>query len=388
MRRPLSDCRVLDLGIITAGAATSALLADLGAQVVKVESSAYQDPFRAWAPTATGVSGASPFFRSTNRNKLCAAINLKHRAGRDAFLRLVSQYDVVVENFRRGVLPRLGLGYDELFAVNPDIILASISSQGEDGPHAGHVSFGSTLDAMSGLAWMSGEPAEGPMLSGQDLNYPDQVVSMFAASAIAAAWRRRNQGKGGVHLDVSQRELTSYLCGEAFASDDAGRRLGNTDPDFAAQGCFRASDGVWLAVSVPFAARNAGWLEQCEPLETRLEAWIHMRGSEEACAELKSLGVFAQPVLNSAEAYRNCDDRMFAMQTLGDGSLVKGFPFQFANHPMTVDRDAPGLGAHTEEVLAEAGFSRAEIDDLRACGAIETGANDRPRATPAAAALT
>ena len=172
--RNLTDCRVLDLGIITAGATTSAILADLGADVIKIESPTYRDPFRKWDGEQLdgGHPDLPPFFRMTNRGKRNLGLDLKSAEGREVFLDLVRSCDVVVENFSRGVLDRLGLGYEALKAANPDIILASISSQGEDGPDAAYVSFGSTLEAMSGLAALTGYADGPPVVSGKDLNYP------------------------------------------------------------------------------------------------------------------------------------------------------------------------------------------------------------------------
>ncbi len=227
---PLAGCRVLDLGIITAGAATAALLADMGAEVIKVESPTYRDPFRGWAggPVAE-PGGMPPLFRATNRNKAAVSLDLKHADGRAAFLRLVAHSDVVVENFRRGVLARLCLGYATLREANADIVLASVSSQGETGPDAAYVSFGSTLEAVGGMAWLTGYADDAPAISGRDVNYPDQVAAIFAAGMIATAWGARRNGAPGCHLDLSQRELTSFLVGEAFVatprSRDAQRAL-------------------------------------------------------------------------------------------------------------------------------------------------------------------
>jgi crotonobetainyl-CoA:carnitine CoA-transferase CaiB-like acyl-CoA transferase len=247
MTGPLAGCRVLDLGIITAGAATSAMLADLGAEVIKVESPGYHDPFRRWS--GPGAAGDSPFFRFTNRNKQGIGIDIKRPEGRAVFMRLVARSDVVVENFRRGVLGKLGIDYPQLRAVRPSIILASLSSHGEFGPDADRVSFGTTLEAMSGLAAETGYAGGTPTVSGRDLNYPDQVVAIFAAGMVVTAWHAA-QGGEGVHLDLSQRELTSFLLGERFVQGASGEPRGNADPLYALQDCFAVRDGEWIAVSV------------------------------------------------------------------------------------------------------------------------------------------
>ena len=217
-----------------------------------MESPSYRDPFRAWKsgdPRAT--TRLSPFFRFTNRNKTGLSLDLKHADGREAFLRLVGESDVVLENFRRGVLTRLAIDYEVLRAIRPEIILASISSQGETGPDANYVSFGTTLEAMAGLAWRTGYAEGDPTVSGRDLNYPDQVVAIFAAGMVAAAWRYRRMTGQGAHLDMSQRELTSFLVGEAFGvAGSHPARQGNADPAYALQECFRAAEGTWLALSV------------------------------------------------------------------------------------------------------------------------------------------
>src|SRR5690606_24340494 len=141
-----------------------------------------------------------------------------------------SHSDIVIENFRRGVLAGLGIDYPSLASVKPEIILVSISSQGENGPLAQYASFGSTLEAMSGLAAITGYCGHGPVTSGRVFNYPDQVVALFAAGMALTAWRQRGLHGHGAHLDVSQRELTSFLIGERFsAGGDFDAPQGNTD---------------------------------------------------------------------------------------------------------------------------------------------------------------
>ncbi len=224
--------------------------------MIKVESPSYRDPFRRWG--GGPADGESPFFRATNRNKRCLSLNLGSEAGREAFLRLVERSDVVVENFRRGVLTKLGIDYPALSARNPHVVLASISSQGDTGPDAGRISFGSTLEAIGGMAMLAGY-AHGPaMVSGRELNYPDQVVAIFASGMIVTAWRSARAGGPGVHLDLSQRELTSFLIGDVFvAGPSASGRVGNAQYPYLFQDCLRAADGVWFAVSIERGRRRS-----------------------------------------------------------------------------------------------------------------------------------
>ncbi len=370
MKRPLEGCRVLDLGIITAGAATAALLADLGADVIKVESPSYRDPFRVWTPRAGLVMAdeTSPFFQVTNRGKRGISLDLKHPSGRDAFLRLAARSDMVVENFRRGVLERLGIGFAALTAANSRMILASISSQGEDGPMAQYVSFGSTLEAVGGLAAVSGDAGGPPVISGKELNLPDQLIAIFAASMVATAWLARQNGGQAVHLDLSQRELTSFMLGEQFAAAEV-TRSGNAHAAFAMQDCFKVRDG-WLAVSVlPHQMAALGEVTA----GATLADWGAGRPTA-ACVEVLAVtGIAAAPVLDGAGVLA-ARGAMWSTALVDDPchGLLKGFPFQLDQALLRVLSDAPAIGADTRQVLAEvAGCTEAEIDALLASGAAE-----------------
>jgi crotonobetainyl-CoA:carnitine CoA-transferase CaiB-like acyl-CoA transferase len=337
---PLKGVRVLDLGIITAGAATSALLADLGADVIKVEAPNYIDPFRVWVDIEKKDDwwNASPYFNFTNRNKRSLCLDLKKEAGRDLFLRLVAVSDVLVENFRRGVMDRLGLGVGTLHKTNPRLIVAAISSQGETGPDRDVSSFGSTLEATSGMAHLTG-PVDGPpVLTGRDLNYPDQVVALFAAGMVAAALHARRNAGSGIHLDISQRELTSFLLGEKFLSDGSvPDREGNADACVAQQMIRRAADGAWIAVT---DSENAG---------------------------------VAQSAVLDGEAIRHAHwfSRSLAFAETSEGALVKGFPFQFRETPMRIARPAPRLGQDTAYVLGELlGLGTSDLATLIDAGVI------------------
>jgi crotonobetainyl-CoA:carnitine CoA-transferase CaiB-like acyl-CoA transferase len=339
--RPLAGCRVLDLGIITAGASTSALLADLGADVIKIEAPGYIDPFRAWdrGLGAPDWWNRSRFFSFTNRNKHGLALDLKQAEGRRLFLDLVEKSDVVVENFRRGVLQRLGLGWEVLSARNPRLVMCSITSQGEVGPDADAATYGSSLEASSGLADLTRDARGAPLISGILVNYPDQIVSIYAAGVVALAIMQQRRSGSGAHLDISQRELASFLIGEHIAAasmkDDGAT---GTAPTHATTGAsiIPAGNGRW---AVRYADGSTA------PVRDAADLLSATRAGEVTCA------------------YAGAPD----------GTRVKGMPFTLDGAPLAIARPAPDLGQHNAEVLREVlGLDAAEIARLSATGVIGT----------------
>lgn len=379
--RPLANIRVVDFGQLTAGANTSAMLADLGAEVIKIESASFMDLFRSMGSNrgrGPGWWNRSPQFRFTNRNKFGVSLDAKIPEGRRILQDLIATADVVVENFRRGVLERLGLDYASMAARNPRIIFASISSQGETGPYRLHTSFGSTLEAMGGVAALTGYDGDKPVISGPHVNYPDQVASLFAAGMIIAAIREaRRSGKGAL-LDISQRELTSFLIGEEIlaASVDVERaelpRRGNADEAMVLQDCFLASDGQWIALTI----ENCIDVERCsaivggdEDLGGRVAVWCAARPASEVVDVLRGAGLAVAPVHDGASLIR---ERQFAGQTLvwrESGEIVKGRPYGLDGAQLKINRDAPDLGQHTREVLCEVlGLDEPAIQRLAELG--------------------
>ncbi|MBJ3777074.1 CaiB/BaiF CoA transferase family protein [Acuticoccus mangrovi] len=372
---PLKGVTVLDLGIITAGAATSALLADLGADVIKIESPTYKDPFRIWVSSSPqDRDKLSPHFGATNRGKKALAVNLKEPEGRDCFLRLVARADVVVENFRRGVLDKLGIGFEALKAANPRVVLASISSQGETGPDAMHVSYGSTLECVAGMAWLLGYDDGRPTVSGVDLNYPDQVAAIFAAGMIVSAVHAVENGAEAVHLDLSQRELTSFMIGDSFANPEAVPARGNADPRFALQDCLKAADGRWVALSVREADAVA---HPHVGTPTAAAEWIAARPADEAVDALTAAGIAAAVAATGVEIL-DAKPWSTAMIETPDGAILKGTPFDIGTPH--ADLVAPVFGGDTVEVLERlGGYSREEIRTL-----IERGIVAAPETAEAA----
>ncbi len=355
---PLRGIRVLDFGIITAGAGVSALLADLGAEVLKIESEARPDPFRGWAGAAEkDKAGDAPVFMSNNRNKLGLALDLKSESGKRTFFELVKSADVVLENFRRGVLDRLGLTFDALRAVNPTILLASISGQGLDGPGARHTTFGSTLEANSGFADLTRYESDAPVISGRNLNYPDQIVCLYGAAIVMAAVADCRERGIARHVDVSQRDCALFQLGDAIAHVSAG----GADQPAAIRGLSRRSrlsrivacyDGRYVALTAASedVAKRIDGLESLDPAS--LERWASEQASETVVQCFLDAGGGATLSRVGSELLN--DIALWSRQVFArspNGSLVKGFPFQFSDSPMTVWGDSPAVGEHTRQLV-------------------------------------
>lgn len=407
MTQALRGIRIADLTIITAGACATQMLADLGAEVIKVESGSYPDPFRYWAAAPDRGQEAppdpwnwAPTFTMVNRNKLGICLDLKHPLGRETFLKLVAVSDAVTENFRQGVLERLGLSYAELCAVKPDIVLLSLGSQGSNGPESRYGSYGSTLDALSGLMGITGYPGSHPLWSSGEVNYPDQVAAVFGAGILLAALRHRRRTGKGSHIDLSQRELVTTMIGEHVLEYTAGGREpalhGNARPDYAPNDCYRcAGDNDWVAISV---ANDAEWLrlataigapelarderfathlarrQHAADLRSAIERWSTQRTKYEAMQTLQRAGVragavqtgkdmLADPHLNARGYYQPVENTRSGRQTL------RIAPYQLSATPPSVRRPAPLLGQDTERVLREVlRLSETEIAALAEAG--------------------
>jgi crotonobetainyl-CoA:carnitine CoA-transferase CaiB-like acyl-CoA transferase len=390
----LDGLRVFDLSIVTAGAACTQVLADYGAEVIKIEAPDRPDLFRAWTPSAEGRAGDlySPPFRTVNRNKKGFAVDLKHPEGLDVARRLVAKCDVVVENFRQGVMDRLGLGFDRLVEIRPDIVLVSVSSQGTTGPNVGYGSFGSVLDALGGTMSVTGYDENTPLWSSNKVNYPDQAVSLLGPALIVFGVLAARASGQPRWIDVSQRELVTSLLGEQILR----RSLGGADPvptancgpvgfEWATQ-C--SGDDQWLAISiVSDADRQAvGAIIGRADLATASDSDLHdavaawSRGHTKTAAMevFQSAGVAAAPVMKGYELHTDpYYDKIDFFQPVGlpggGSELQRGRIVRFDGNEVddAIHRRAPHVGEHTVEIMTELlGTSATEIDRLLAARAI------------------
>lgn len=346
--KPLEGIRILDLGIITAGAGSSAILADMGAEVLKIESPTYVDPFRLWAGSKN-----SPFFKHNNRNKRALGINLKTPEGKQQFLELVRTADVVLENFRRGVLDRMGFSFDVLKAHNPNILLASISGQGLDGPNSKASTFGSTLEANAGFASLSSYEDEVPYVTGRFGNYPDQTVSLYAGAAIALAAQRCKEEHCAMQLDISQRDVALFMIGEVLEQvslhDKADRQfIKNKIQGYAINQFYKTNDEQWVIITLD----HTSLLTKVDPdlSEASLKKWVRERELSSVLAEMRKAGIGASPSLSSIEVYAATMKRAKgAFSKTPSEQFVKAFPYQLNQSPMEVWCDAPKVGEHNEK---------------------------------------
>ena len=341
---PLSGLRVLDLGIITAGAGVGAVLADMGAEVLKIESATHPDPFRQWAG-----SSESPLFRFNNRNKMGLDIDLKTGVGKAEFLELVEGADIVVENFRRGVIERLGLGFEALARANPAICLASISGQGNDGPGSHMSTFGSTLEANAGFAALTRDSNGQPYVTGRALNFPDQVICLYGAGLTAAAALQCRTSGRGMHLDISQRDTVLYQISDVI---DWVSRGNCEEPSALAAGIGRpAVDHIFACADGAFVALQADDFSTLSDVfcvdEGSLAGWVRQQPSREVVEAFLAAGLGAAEAQTGLSLGKDRDlfsEGVFAKDP--DGNVVKGFPFQLRQSQMSVRESAPAVGQH------------------------------------------
>lgn len=397
----LDGVKIVDLGIITAGGASSMALADFGADVVKIESRTYIDPFRQWTQIeASGNAGEdlnqSPPFQAVARNKRALAVDLKDPKGVAVFLELVAEADIVVENFRRGVLERLGIGFDRLRQVNPTVVLLSLSSQGLDGPESQFISFGSPLEGMGGSMAITGYETGAPMWSGNNLNYPDQLVSYFAPGVALAALRQARRDCEAIHVDFAQREAVTYVVGETLVSASltgtAPAPQGNRDPKYVPQGVYPAKGtDAWIALSIEDDQQWAALAEELDLLmpeawdsavkraadHDRIDAAIERvtkgRDKEELARRLQERGVPASAVRHPAEVLKDPQLNVLGMhQKVPQDSIThRGFAARLSRTPGNIRMRAPRLGEHSREILTEwLGYSDERINFLVSSGAV------------------
>jgi benzylsuccinate CoA-transferase BbsF subunit len=396
MKDVLKGVRVLDFCWVGAGALVTKLLAELGADVIKVESRARPDNLRVAPPYRPGTEGleSSGYFASRNNDKRSLALDLRKPESRDIAKRLTVEVDVVANNFRPGVMERWGLGYDSVAEFNPSVIYLSMPMQGSDGPHRNFIGFGATIAALAGLVDLSGHPDHPPV--GTGTHYPDHVPSPgHALVALLAALRQRAATGRGRWIDVSQLESAANMVGPALVAaangDPVPTRSGNRQPDHCPSGVFRCSgEDDWVAIAVRSDAEwdalvrvigadelrgeQFGTLEARKRNEDDVERIVGAHAAPRACRELaralQAAGVPAYPVLSSRGVLD--DDQLRARgfwrsleHPVIGAMTAPSAPFVSNSERTGPTAAAPLLGAHTAEIAQTLlGLDEAQIASL------------------------
>ena len=379
---PLSGVRVLEFGQIAAGPFAGSLMADLGADVVKVERPDGGDGMRSWPPLSANNSGDifSENFASLNRNKRSITANLKDPDDVARLKELAGVCDIIVENFRPGVLDRLGLGYEALSALNSKLIYCSISGYGQTGPYASKGAFDVTVQGMSGLLSVTGEPAGNPVKCGVPVG--DFCAGLYAGYTIMAKLLQAQQtGKGG-HIDCSMLGsligVAALQTSEYFGSGNTPQALGSAHPRNAPYRAFRASDDYFIiaagndrlwaevahAVDMPELATDERFKTQQlraanqEELLNLLQPVFEKQSAAYWLQEMDRRGVPCSPI-NDYPAVLS-DEHVEHLQLVQPLCLPNGvetrttaFPVKMQGYQFEIFRDPPELGAHNDEVTDE-----------------------------------
>jgi len=387
----LDGLRVIDLSRVIAGPWCGALLGDLGADVIKVEDTGGGDESRTWPPHKDGEAAAYLLF---NRNKRAMTLDLKTPEGVEVVKALVRGADVLLENFRTGTMESFGLGYEGLAEINPRLIYCSVSAFGRTGPRKDSPGYEALMQAFSGIMSITGEPGGQPVRAG--VSFLDLSTGILCALGISTALLQRQRTGLGQRVDASLLETAVSLLAfhaEGYLLTGAmPRPLGSGHPSLSPYRNFRCTDGQWIFIAAandrfwqklahalgrddlaadPRFTANQGRVQHRAELEAILEETIAQREREPLLALLEKADVPATPVntvdqvMNDPQTIERGIVQRAVHPRLGEIPVV-GTPLKFSRMTPGVRRAAPLRGEHTDEILAECGYSSDRIQGLRA----------------------
>jgi crotonobetainyl-CoA:carnitine CoA-transferase CaiB-like acyl-CoA transferase len=376
---PLTGIRVLDFGHIVAGPFCARMLADLGADVVKVETATRRGRTgaRRGGGASRTASGRTPLLAHINRNRRSIDLNLKTEEGSAIAHRLIDVADVLVENFSSGVMDRLGIGYGDVSKTNPRLVYASMSAFGHTGPRQAWTGMNVTLQAFSGMMLATGESGDPPI--GISNSWNDYIGGLHTAVAIIGALAKRRASGRGCDLDVSQFECSVAMIGSLLLASTvtgvAPARVGSRSASAAPQGCYRcAGADQWCTISVqtgeqwqalllelgagggslrdPQFATLDGRMQHHDAIDAAIEAWTRERTPAEVEALLQARGVPAAAMRRGNDIAQTAEWQRI-LKPLGDGEPSVGLPFSFRGTAPAALTPAPRVGADSDDVVRD-----------------------------------
>lgn len=392
---PLAGLRVLDLATLFAGPLAATMLGDFGAEVVKVEHPTKPDPSRGHGPSRDGIG---LWWKVLGRNKRTITLDLSRPGGRAVLLRLAATADVLIENFRPGTLEKWDLGWPELSAANPRLILTRVTAFGQFGPYAHRPGFGTLAEAMSGFAAITGEPDAPPTLP--PFGLADSIAGLATAYAVMTALTARERTGAGQVVDMAIIEpILTVLGPQPTWYDQLGyvqARTGNRSANNAPRNTYRTADGDWVAVSTsaqsvaervmhlvgrpelidePWFATGADRAAHADVLDAAVGDWISARSRTEVLAAFEKAEAAVAPVQDVRDVLADPQyQALGSITTLDDPELgpmrMQNVLFRLSSTPGAIRWTGRPHGADTEEVLFELGLSPKELTALREEGAV------------------
>jgi len=397
---PLAGLKVLELGTLIAGPFAARMLAEFGAEVVKIESTDGGDPIRTWRYLHAGTS---LWWSVQARNKKSVTLNLKHPRAQELARRMALEADVVIENYRPGVLEKWGLGYEQLKALNPAAIMVRLSGYGQDGPMRDRPGFGAIGESMGGIRFVSGHPDRPPVRIG--ISIGDSIAALHGVIGALMALRHRDatggRGRGqGQMVDVALYEAVFNLMESTVPEYDrhgvVRSRTGGALPGIVPSNTYTCADGAAIVIAGngdaifkrlmvaigradlaqdPQLARNDGRVPRVAEIDAAIQAWCDGRGIDEALAVLGAADVPVSRIYSVADMFT--DPQFLARQMIERHLLPDGTPLavpavtpKLSATPGGTRWLGPRCGEHTDEVLRSLGCSDAELAQLRAEGAV------------------
>ncbi|MER5211491.1 CoA transferase [Streptomyces sp. NPDC002838] len=392
---PLTGLRVLDLATLFAGPLAATMLGDFGAEVIKIEHPTKPDPSRGHGPSKHGVG---LWWKLLGRNKRTITLDLSKPGGRTTLLRLARSADVVIENFRPGTLEKWDLGWEELSAANPRLVLTRVTGFGQFGPYAHRPGFGTLAEAMSGFAAITGEPDAPPTLP--PFGLADSIAGLATAYAVMTALAARERTGEGQVVDMAIIEpILTVLGPQPTWYDQLGHvqpRTGNRSQNNAPRNTYRTADGTWVAVSTsaqsiaervmrlvgrpelidePWFATGADRAAHADVLDEAVGAWIAERTRAEVLAAFEKAEAAVAPIQDVRDVMADPQyQALNTVTTVDDPELgplrMQNVLFRLSATPGAIHWAGRPHGADTDEVLTELGLAQADLDLLREEGAV------------------